>query len=258
MKGVITAGGKGTRLYPLTYVTNKHLLPVYNKPMIYYPLATLINAGVTDVLIVTSPEHSGHFINLLGSGRHFGANISYAVQEQPGGIAQVVGMAEDFAAGEEVMVILGDNIFEDQAAIIEAVASFKQNPVGSKIFLKQVNDANRYGVAEVQGDQIINIEEKPQQPKSDLAVTGLYLYDNTVFEIIKSLKPSGRGELEITDVNNAYIQRHQMTFQTLQGNWTDSGTFDALLESNNAVANKIAGGAPEYWPFNNQPSDRGY
>jgi len=239
MKGIITAGGTGSRLMPLTKVTNKHLLPVFDKPMIYYPLQTLAKAGIKDIMIVSGAGHAGHFLELLGSGRQFDVNISYAVQEEAGGIAQAIGLAQDFADQEKVVVILGDNIFEDQAAINKAVIDFAQQEIGAKIFLKKVADAQRFGVAEINGDKIVSIEEKPKNPKSSLAVTGLYMYDKNVFDIIKNLHPSGRGELEITDVNNAYIQQGCMTYQELSGEWTDAGTFDSLLRANNLAATKL-------------------
>jgi len=226
MKGVILAGGTGSRLFPLTKITNKHLLPVYDKPMICYPLNTLINAGINDILIVSGRGHVGHFLELLGSGSDIGIKLSYEIQEGAGGIAQALGLAQRWSNNDSVTVILGDNIFEDP--IKDAVQSFKS---GARIFLKEVKDAQRFGVAEVTGNHIIGIEEKPQQPKSNLAVTGLYIYDNKVFTIIRDLKPSGRGELEITDVNNAYIRKGAMTFTKLHGFWSDAGTFDSLLRA---------------------------
>ena len=241
LKGIICAGGTATRLRPLTRVTNKHLLPIYDKPMIYYPIQTMAAAGIKDIMIVSGRDHAGDFLNLLGSGKEFGVSISYEVQDEAGGIAQVVGLAEDFARGHKSMVILGDNIFEDLEAIKKAANDFKHQESGAKIFLKEVSDAPRFGVAEIKGDKIVGIEEKPANPKSNLAVTGLYLYDSTVFEIIKTLKPSGRGELEITDVNNAYIERGNMTYQVLDGEWTDAGTFDSLLRANNLAAAKLRG-----------------
>ncbi|MBI2587938.1 NTP transferase domain-containing protein [Candidatus Azambacteria bacterium] len=241
MKGVILAGGKGTRLLPITKVTNKHLLPVYNKPMIYYPLETLTFMGIRDILIVSGPEHAGHFLHLLGSGREFGVRLSYEVQEEAGGIAQALGLAEDFADNGKVMAILGDNIFEDHALIRRAAQNFLKQKHGAKIFLKRVGDAKRFGVAEISGRKIVNIEEKPKKPKTNLAVTGLYMYDRAVFRIIQDLKPSGRGELEITDVNNAYVAAGTMTYQILQGAWTDAGTFESLLRATNLVAKKLRG-----------------
>jgi glucose-1-phosphate thymidylyltransferase len=218
MKGIILAGGTGSRLYPLTKVTNKHLLPVYDKPMIYYPLQTLLTAGITG--------HAGHFLELLGSGTDFNARFTYEIQDEAGGIAQALGLAEDFADDEDVAVILGDNIFQDN--VKDAVQSFNS---GARIFLKPVPDATRFGVAEVDKDsgRVRCIEEKPDVPKSDHAVTGLYIYDNDVFEIIKTLKPSERGELEITDVNNEYIRQGAMGYSVLDGYWSDAGTFGSLL-----------------------------
>lgn len=239
IKGLIAAGGNGTRLRPLTYVTNKHLLPIYNKPMIYYPLQTLIDAGVKDILIVSGKEHAGHFLNLLGSGRAFGVNLSYEVQDEAGGIAQVVGLARQFTGANSLAVILGDNIFEQNDVIKHALTDYKKGGEGAMIFLKTVADPERFGVAEIKGDRIVNIEEKPTKPKSNLAVTGLYLYDHHVFDIIDTLEPSGRGELEITDVNNAYIQKNQMKYQILAGEWTDAGTFDTLLKAGNLVARNL-------------------
>ena len=227
MKGVILAGGFGNRLKPLTEVTNKHLLPVYNQPVIFYPLQTLLDAGITDILIVTGPEHAGGFMQLLGSGERFGCHIYFAVQETAGGIAQAMGLAERFVGDSSVAVILGDNIFEDNFK--DAFNAFDK---GSKIFLKKVHDPERFGVPELDGEKVIGIEEKPSDPKSLYAVTGLYLYDSTVFDVIKTLKPSGRGELEVTDVNNAFVDRDEMKAVFLEGNWTDAGTFESLYEAN--------------------------
>ncbi|CAG0971225.1 partial glucose-1-phosphate thymidylyltransferase, partial [Methanosarcinales archaeon] len=221
MKGIILAGGTGSRLYPLTKVTNKHLLPVYDKPMIYYPLQTLMDAGIKDIMIVSGRGHAGHFLELLGSGADIGVHFTFEIQEQAGGIAQALGLAEDFADKEDVAVILGDNIFQDN--VYKAVESFKS---GARIFLKEVPDAKRFGVAEIKGNKIISIEEKPKLPKSNLAVAGLYIYDPSVFEIIRTLKPSGRGELEITDVNNEFIRIGKMDFSMLYGYWSDAGTFE--------------------------------
>lgn len=226
MRGIILAGGTGSRLFPLTKVTNKHLLPVYDKPMIYYPLQTLVNAGITDIMIVSGRGHAGHFLELLGSGADFGVRLTYEIQEKAGGIAQALGLAEKWADEDAVAVILGDNIFQDD--VKNDVASFKE---GAKIFLKTVPDAERFGVAELEGDRVLSIEEKPKQPKSNLAVTGLYLYDANVFTIIRTLKPSGRGELEITDVNNAYLNKGMMTYGILDGFWSDAGTFDSLIRA---------------------------
>jgi glucose-1-phosphate thymidylyltransferase len=235
MKGVILAGGLGTRLYPLTKVTNKHLLPVYDKPMIYYPLQTLINAGIDDILIVTGGNNAGDFLRLLGNGKEFGLkHINYTYQEGEGGIAQALGLAEFFSAGEKICVVLGDNIIEKN--ICKAVESFQRQKEGAKILLKEVPDPHRFGVPELEGDRIVRIEEKPKQPKSKYAVIGIYFYDPNVFEIIKTLKPSQRGELEITDVNNQYIEKGLMTYDILEGWWTDAGTFDSLLRANQLVA----------------------
>lgn len=240
LKGLICAGGHGTRLMPLTKVTNKHLLPVYDKPMIYYPLMTLIAAGIKDILIVSGKEHAGDFLNLLGSGKDFSVKLSYELQEEAGGIAQVVGLSESFTGKNELMVVLGDNIFEDLVSVKKAAEEFLKNPSGAKIFLKEVPDPERFGVAEVKGEKIINIIEKPKNPKSNLCVTGLYIYDNSVFNKIRTLKPSGRGELEITDVNNAYVNEGKMRFQEVTGDWTDAGTFETLLRANMLAAEKIA------------------
>ena len=226
MKGIILAGGTGSRLFPLTKVTNKHLLPVYDKPMIYYPLNTLISADITEIMIVSGRGHAGHFLELLGSGIEFGISLTYEIQEKAGGIAEALGLARNWADDDNVAVILGDNIFQD--SIQQDVASFEK---GAKIFLKEVPDAHRFGVAELKGDRVISIEEKPSHPKSSYAVTGLYLYDPEVFSVIKTLKPSGRGELEITDVNNAYIRKGGMCYSVLPGYWSDAGTFDSLLRA---------------------------
>lgn len=235
MKGVILAGGLGTRLYPLTKVTNKHLLPVYNKPMIYYPLQTLINAGIDDILIVTGGNNAGDFLRLLGNGKEFGLkHINYTYQEGEGGIAEALSLAEFFAAGEDICVVLGDNLIEKN--IRRAKEAFERQGEGAKILLKEVPDPHRFGVAELKGDHIIRIEEKPKQPKSKYAVIGIYFYDSTVFDFIKTLKPSERGELEITDVNNRYIEQGKMTYDILEGWWTDAGTFESLLRANLLVA----------------------
>ena len=231
MKGIILAGGTGSRLHPLTKVTNKHLLPVYNKPMIYYPLETLARAGIKDILIISGKDHAGHFLNLLGSGRDFGVNLSFEVQDGASGIAHALSLAENFSGKESIAVILGDNIFEDD--ISKDIASFERQAGGARIFLKEVGDANRFGVAEIRGDAIIGIEEKPKDPKSNLAVTGLYMYDSDVFDIIRTISPSERGEYEITDVNNAYIKRGSLSYSLLRGDWTDAGTFESLFKANN-------------------------
>ena len=230
MKGVILAGGTGSRLYPLTKVTNKHLLPVYDKPMIFYPMATLINAGIKDIMIVSGRGHAGHFLELLGSGADHGVHLTYEIQEEAGGIAQALYLAKDFVDGDNVTVILGDNIFQDN--IKDDVESFN---TGAKIFIKEVTDAYRFGVAELKGKKVIGIEEKPREPKSNFAVTGLYIYNSHVFDAIKNLKPSGRGELEITDVNNYYIQKGNMEYGMLKGYWSDAGTFESLLRAGELV-----------------------
>lgn len=236
MKGIILAGGTGSRLFPLTKITNKHLLPIYDKPMIYYPIQTLVDAGITDLLIVTGGRNSGDFLRLLANGKEFGLkHINYTYQEGEGGIAEALALAEHFADGEPICVILGDNIIE--GSIRDAVEQFRKQGKGAKILLKEVTDAERFGVAEIQGDKIVGIEEKPKKPKSNYAVTGIYMYDGTVFEKTKKLKPSARGELEITDVNNAYIREGTMTFSYLQGWWTDAGTFDSLIRAANLVYN---------------------
>jgi glucose-1-phosphate thymidylyltransferase len=242
MKGVILAGGLGTRLYPLTKVTNKHLLPVYDKPMIYYPIQTLINAGIDDILIVTGGNNAGDFLRLLGNGKEFGLkHINYTYQEGEGGIAQALSLAEFFAAKEPICVVLGDNLIEKN--ILRAVESFRKQKEGAKILLKEVPDPQRFGVPELKGDRVVRIEEKPKEPKSEYAVIGIYLYDATVFNMIKDLEPSQRGELEITDVNNRYIERGTMTWDILEGWWTDAGTFESLLHANDLVsqtgANKL-------------------
>ena len=235
MKGVILAGGLGTRLYPLTKVTNKHLLPVYDKPMIYYPIQTLINAGIDDILIVTGGNNAGDFLKLLGNGKEFGLkHINYTYQEGEGGIAEALRLAEFFASGEKLCVVLGDNVIERN--IRKAVENFRRQKEGAKILLKEVPDPQRFGVAEMKGDRIARIEEKPKEPKSHYAVIGIYLFDQEVFNAIKTLKPSDRGELEITDVNNLYIEKGLMTWDILEGWWTDAGTFESLLRANQLVA----------------------
>ncbi len=235
MKGVILAGGLGTRLYPLTKVTNKHLLPVYDKPMIYYPIQTLINAGIDDILIVTGGNNAGDFLRLLGNGKEFGLrHINYTYQQGEGGIAEALGLAEFFAGGDGICVVLGDNIIEKN--IRKAAEAFREQRKGAKILLKEVPDPHRFGVAELKGDRIVGIEEKPKHPKSNYAVIGIYFYDSTVFDFIKTLTPSERGELEITDVNNRYVERGLMTYDILEGWWTDAGTFESLLRANQLVA----------------------
>jgi len=235
MKGVILAGGLGTRLHPLTKVTNKHLLPVYDKPMIYYPIQTLINAGIDDILIVTGGNNAGDFLKLLGNGKEFGLkHMNYTYQEGEGGIAEALRLAEFFASEDKICVVLGDNVIEKN--IRKAVENFRKQKEGARILLKEVPDPQRFGVAELRGDRIARIEEKPKEPKSRYAVIGIYLFDQEVFNIIKTLKPSGRGELEITDVNNRYIEKGVMTWDILEGWWTDAGTFESLLRANQLVA----------------------
>ncbi len=236
MKGIILAGGNGRRLEPLTNVTNKHLLAIYNKPMIYYPLQTLIDAGIKDILIVSGKDFAGGFLKLLGSGRAFDCRFSYEVQEEAGGIAQALALASDWVGRDNCTVILGDNIFEDNFS--EQAKEF-EGKFGARIFLKEVTDAQRFGVAELNGNKVIGIEEKPQSPKTNLAVTGLYMYDPMVFEIIKTLKPSGRGELEITDVNNLYIRQGNMQASFVKGGWTDAGTFESLYKANSLARDII-------------------
>ena len=234
MKGVILAGGLGTRLYPLTKVTNKHLLPVYDKPMIYYPIQTLINAGIDDILIVTGGNNAGDFLRLLGNGKEFGLkHINYTYQEGEGGIADALRLAEFFAGGEKICVVLGDNLIEKN--IRKAAKSFQNQTEGAKILLKEVPDPQRFGVPELAGERVVRIEEKPKVPKSKYAVIGIYFYDPQVFEFIRTLKPSDRGELEITDVNNWYIERNVMTWDVLEGWWTDAGTLDSLIRASNLV-----------------------
>jgi len=237
MKGIVLAGGAGSRLFPLTKITNKHLLPIYDKPMIYYPIETLVEAGINEILLVTGGRNSGDFLRLLANGKQFGAHLSYTYQEGEGGIADALSLAEHFAHGDSICVILGDNLIE--GSIREAVDEFRAQGRGAKILLKEVPDAERFGVAEIEGDRIIGIEEKPSRPKSHFAVTGIYMYDASAFEKIKTLVPSGRGELEITDVNNAYIAEGTMSFSYLEGWWTDAGTFDSLLRAANLVAETV-------------------
>ncbi len=234
MKGVILAGGLGTRLRPLTLVTNKHLLPVYDRPMIYYPIQCLLNAGINEIIIVTGGEHAGDFLKLLRNGKHLGVkDLHYTYQEGEGGIADALKLAEDFADGDKICVVLGDNIIEKNMR--RAVADFYAQPAGAKVLLKKVDDPQRFGVARLDGDRVVEIIEKPKQPPSDLAVIGIYLYDPDVFEICKTLKPSGRGELEITDVNNEYLRRGTLTYDVLDGWWTDAGTFESLHRASRLV-----------------------
>jgi glucose-1-phosphate thymidylyltransferase len=235
MKGIVLAGGLGTRLAPLTRVTNKHLLPVFDQPMVYYPVRTLVDAGITDILIVTGGNSAGDFLKLLRNGAEFGLNrLNYAYQEGEGGIAAALSLAEHFADGGPVCVVLGDNIL--QKSIATFVRKFRHQGSGAKILLSEVPDPQRFGVPVFQDDRVIRIEEKPEDPKSNYAVIGVYMYDNRVFEIIKTLKPSGRGELEITDVNNAYIESGDLSCDVIDGWWTDAGTFDSLLKASNLIA----------------------
>ncbi len=235
IRGVILAGGLGTRLKPLTDVTNKHLLPIYNKPMIYYPIETLVGAGIQDILVVTGGNNSGDFLRLLGNGEAFGLKeIHYTYQKGEGGIADALSLAEHFASGGKIVVILGDNILEK--GIAKAVEAYRKQEKGAKILLKEVEDPQRFGVAQIQDGKLIGIEEKPKKPKSRYIVTGVYLYDNRVFDIVRTLKPSGRGELEITDVNNAYLKSGELTYEVLEGWWSDAGTFESLLKANRLVA----------------------
>jgi len=228
MKGVVLAGGTGSRLYPLTKVTNKHLLPVGEKPMIYYPIEKLTECGIDEILIVTGTDHMGDVVNLLGSGKDFGCRFTYKVQDKAGGIAQALGLAENFVAGDTMTVILGDNIFE--TSLEKAVQNYPGE--GAQILIKEVDDPERFGVAELSGDKIAGIEEKPDQPKSDYAVTGIYMFDSKVFDLIKTLKPSERGELEITDVNNHYIKTGSMKYSIMDGWWTDAGTHESYKTAN--------------------------
>jgi len=235
VKGVVLAGGLGSRLRPLTSVTNKHLLPVYDRPMIYYPIQALVNAGITDIMIVTGGNSAGDFLKLLGNGKAFGLkHLKYTYQEGEGGIAEALSLVEHFASGEPVCVVLGDNIIEGN--ITGAVRAYRHQGGGAKIILKKVPDPHRFGVPELDGPRVVRIEEKPGSPKSEFAVIGIYMYDRNVYDIIRTLKPSGRGELEITDVNNAYIERDEMTWEELEGWWTDAGTFESLLHASKLVA----------------------
>ena len=235
MRGVVLAGGLGTRLGAVTRIVNKHLLPVYDKPMIYYPIQTLVNAGIDDIMIVTGGRKSGDFLSLLGNGKDFGLkHLNYTYQEGEGGIAEALGLARHIAEGQRICVILGDNII--QKNIVRAVDDFRRQPRGAKILLKRVPDPERFGVPEIVGDRIVRIEEKPKQPKSEFAVTGIYMFDETVFDKIDRLTRSDRGELEITDVNNQYIDEGTMSWAELDGWWTDAGTIDSLRRATNLVA----------------------
>lgn len=236
LKGVILAGGLGRRLEPLTRVTNKHLLPVWNKPMIYYPISTLVEAGIKDIMIVTGGNNAGDFLKLLGNGQEFGLkHLHYAYQRGEKGIADALSYAEEFARGSKIVVILGDNIVEK--SIKKYVFRFLEQPKGARILIKKVENPERFGVVEIKNKKIISIEEKPKRPKSNYIVTGIYMYDEEVFDIIKTLKPSWRQELEITDVNNTYLKRGLLQYDILDGYWTDCGTFESLLRANNLVAN---------------------
>ncbi len=236
MKGIILAGGMGTRMLPLTKITNKHLLPVYDKPMIFYPIQTLVNAGIDDIMIVTGGESAGDFLRLMGNGKEFGLkHLNYTYQEGAGGIAAALALTEHFAENERIVLLLGDNIIEKN--IIKGVKDFEKQEGGAKIYLKEVKNPQSYGIAEMKGDRIVGIEEKPKEPKSNMAVIGIYMYDNQVYNIVRNLKPSGRGELEITDVNNFYIEQSTMTFEVLEGWWGDCGeSFDSMLETANLIA----------------------
>lgn len=236
MKGVVLAGGTGSRLYPLTKITNKHLLPVFDRPMIYYPIQSLVEAGINDIMIVTGGESAGDFLRLLGNGTQFGLkDLNYTYQEKAGGIAEALGLAEHFVGKDKVVVFLGDNIIE--GSIGEAVNGFQKQKSGAKILLKQVKNPQSYGVPEIAGDRIVRIQEKPRHPQSPFAVIGIYMYDSRVFDIIRTLPSSARGELEITDVNNAYIESGEMTYEILEGWWADAGeSIEALLKANNLVA----------------------
>lgn len=227
MKGIILAGGSGTRLRPLTSITSKQLLPIYDKPMIFYPLETLRKSGITDILIIVAPSNAGDFLKLLGSGRDFGCKFTYEIQDKPGGLAEAFLIGENFIGSDSVTLVLGDNIFEDD--ISAEISGFES---GGKVFLKQVADPNRFGVAEFdENKRVISIEEKPEQPKSDYAVTGLYIYDNSVVTKAKNLKPSERGELEITDINNLYLQEDALSAAFIEGKWFDTGTFESMYEA---------------------------
>lgn len=234
MKGVILAGGQGTRLRPLTLVTSKQLLPVYDRPMIFYPLQTLLDAGIKEIFIISSPEHAGQYLSLLGSGKKFGAKFTYEIQDEPAGLAHGLSLAESFADEDDCCMLLGDNIFEDN--VVESIKKFDG---GAQIFVKEVSDPHRFGVVEIDNKgKVLSVEEKPENPKSNLAQTGLYIYDKNVFKYIKQLKPSARGELEITDLNDIYLKKGQLKADVLKGKWIDAGTFDSLLEAANFIASK--------------------
>ena len=247
MKGVILAGGLGTRMLPLTKITNKHLLPVYDRPMIYFPIQTLVDAGINEIVVVTGGHYAGDFLNLLGNGKAFGLKrINYAYQEGEGGIADALRLAREFTGDDAICVILGDNILENP--IKAHVDQFKAQGKGAKILLKEVHDPHRFGVAEVADNgNVLSIEEKPRAPKSNLAVIGVYMYDAHVYEIISTLKPSARGELEITDVNNAYLREGTLTSSTIDGWWTDAGTFPSLYRASRLVAEQVKPELKEFW-----------
>jgi glucose-1-phosphate thymidylyltransferase len=239
LRGVVLAGGTGSRLFPLTKVTNKHLLPVGREPMIFHPVKKLVEAGIGEILIVTGTEHMGAVVGLLGSGKEFGCEFTYRVQDEAGGIAQALGLARRFGRGGRLAVILGDNIFE--RSIAPFAEAFRKQPRGAKILLQEVDDPGRYGVAVTEGERVVKIIEKPKDPPSRLAVTGIYFYDENVHEVIATLRPSARGELEITDVNNAYIARGELTYDVLPGWWTDAGTFDSLDRAGQLVSGQHRG-----------------
>ena len=246
MKGVILAGGTGSRMYPCTKITNKHLLPVYNKPMIYYPLMTLVNSGIKEIMIVSGKGHSGDFVNLLGSGKEFGVKLTYEVQEEAGGIAQALLLAEDFADNQSIVVVLGDNIFEDN--ITNYLKEFEKQNSGARIFLKEVGlkAAKRFGIALIDGNKVVYVEEKPQNPKSNLAMTGLYMFDFNVFNIIKTQKPSARGEIEITESIYHYVKQGNCSYNIIKGFWSDAGTFESLNRASNLVRKKEVA-EEDYW-----------
>ncbi len=247
MKGIVLAGGLGSRLHPLTKVTNKHLLPIYHKPMIYYPIETLVDAGIREILVVTGGKNAGDFLRLLGNGKEFGLNhINYTYQEGEGGIAAALSLAEFFADNAPVCVVLGDNIIE--GSIAPYVENFRRQGSGGRILLKEVEDPQRFGVPEIHGNKILRIDEKPKTPASGFAVTGIYMYDGEVFDIIRGLKPSERGELEITDVNNYYIRKGRLEYDILEGWWTDAGTFESLLRASNLVAQQASRAAVSNGP----------
>jgi glucose-1-phosphate thymidylyltransferase len=233
MKGVLICGGTGSRLRPLTEITNKSLLPVYDRPLLQYPLQTLLNAGIMDIVVITGPEHIDQITNFLGSGARFGATFSYKVQDQPGGIAEALGLAEEFADGDSICALLGDNIFFDDLSPI--IRSFER---GGHVFLKEVDDPHRFGVAEMDGGRVLSIEEKPTQPRSNFAVAGCYIYDSRCFDIIRNLQPSARGEFEITDVSRGFLEREELTASVLQNEWIDAGTFESLFEAARLVRNQ--------------------